>query len=425
MTAPPRVRLGLLETWALRAYQAAGAVLVPLAILLLLPVLLVIRKRRRTLPGRLGFQPYPDRDPAPPPPLWIHALSVGELLSASRLIELVRPRLGARKLYLSVSTLSGRETARDRLAEHVDGLFYFPYDVVFAVRRCCGGIGPGLFVLVESDLWPAAMAEMRRRGVPCLLLNGRLSPRSFAFYRRFGLLFRPVLNSFARVYPQSAREAERFVALGLDPRRIARAGNLKFDAAGEPPGDPQLAELRRELRLEAGVPVVIAGSTHAGEEAVLRSVFERLRTRFEALRLIVVPRRPQRAGEVRALFDGDPQVFVVDRMGVLGRLYALADVAFVGGSLVSRGGQNPIEPAVCGKPVLFGPDMRDFPDVSRMLLEAQGAIQVRDEADLLDRLDALLGDPAEAQRMGRNARRIVDDNRGITQAIADEIGAML
>ena len=307
--------------------------------------------------------------------------------------------------------------AQDRFSRSCDGIFYFPYDVTFAVDRCLDAVDPALIVLVETDIWPGFLDDVRRRRIPCVLVNGRLSPDSFRLYRGLRLLFQSSFNTFDWIYPQSAGEAQRFLAVGVAPDRLRHHGNLKFDVAASVP-DPNVVEaLRAEFFVSADSRILIAGSTHRGEEEIVRSCFLHLRSIFPTLRLIIVPRRPERGTEVLQLFQQDGTeaalasrlsrpmpVVVVDRMGYLSRLYALADVAVIGGSFVPQGGQNPIEPAACGKPVLFGPDMHDFPDVSAWLLKAGGAIQAENERDLFAACDRLLSDPEQARVMGERAR---------------------
>ncbi len=419
----------------LAIYRAGFSLAILLYLLLLLPVWVLTTKRRKTLLKRLGWQDYPRTAQSTRKPVWIHALSVGEVLSAGSLIENLRRAIGDRPLYLSVSTLSGFAIATERFSRFCDGLFYFPYDVAFSVKRSLNRINPTLFVLVETDIWPGFLAELRRRQIPCLLVNGRLSPDSFRAYRFCRVLFEPAFNTFRWVYPQSPGEAARFLALGLEPARLRSTGNLKFDVALSIPGEEALAALRQELNFPTDSRVMIAGSTHPGEEEMFRSVFFRVREEFPHLRLIIVPRRPERGSEVLNLFRNDPVevsllsrpngstpvVVVVDRMGYLSRLYSLADVAVVGGSFVPKGGQNPIEPAACGKPVLFGPDMHDFPDVSRWLLEAGGAVQVRNEQELYTECRRLLVNPQQARIMGDRARRVVTENEGTTGKVVRDI----
>jgi 3-deoxy-D-manno-octulosonic-acid transferase len=424
---------------ALAFYVAVINLLAPPAILLFLPLLLLIRKRRKTLLPRLGFQAYPGDNQSRHRAIWIHALSVGELLSGISVIKELRAKLPGRPLYLSVSTFAAHEIATEKVGAHIDGLFYFPYDLVFAIRRCVRKVRPDLFLLIETDIWPGFLAELRRIRVPCFLLNGRLSPPSFRLSRILSALFVPAFNTFSRIYPQSSEDAKRFLKLGVEVPKICRSGNLKFDLASAAPSSEVIIELRRGFGLTEEDRVLLAGSTHPGEEAMLRSVFHTLRNLFPKLKLIIAPRNPNRTGEIAALFDHDPlrvvrfsdasqvtaDVVLVDRMGLLGSLYALADVAFVGGSMVQKGGQNPIEPAAAGRPVLFGPDMSDFPEVSRLLLETGGAIQVQNPTELIEQCTRLLQDHRLAETMGMRARSLVDGHRGASETIAAEVVAFL
>ena len=405
---------------------------------ILFPLWLFSAKRRATLFKRLGWQPYPPSKPSFGKPVWIHALSIGELLSAGSLIQSLRRELGDRPMYLSVSTASAFAMAQDRFSRFCDGIFYFPYDVTFAVDRCLDAVDPALIVLVETDIWPGFLNEVRRRRISCVLVNGRLSPDSFRLYRGLRLLFQSSFNTFDGIYPQSAGEAQRFLALGIAPDRLRHRGNLKFDVAASVPDRTVVAALQQEFFVSPDSRILIAGSTHRGEEEIVRSCFLRLRSRFPTLRLIIVPRRPDRGTEVLQLFQQDgteavlasrqsrsTPVVVVDRMGYLSRLYALADVAVVGGSFVPQGGQNPIEPAACGKPVLFGPDMHDFPDVAAWLLKAGGAIQAENERDLFAACERMFSDPEEARAMGERARGVVKEHQGTTERVVQDLVGFL
>lgn len=425
--------------WQHRVALAVYRAFFPLAVLffvIVLPLWVFSGKRRKTLFKRLGWQDYPQAQHSHLKPIWIHALSLGELLSAGSLIEKVRDEIGkTRPLYLSVSTLSAFGIATQRFSQYCDGFFYFPYDVGFSVRHCLNKVDPAVFILIETDIWPGMLAEIRRRQIPSLLVNGRLSVESFRLYRALPNLFQPGFNTFHGVYPQSSNEADRFLAVGLEPARVRSIGNLKFDVALSIPGADALAALQQECHLPSGTPVMIAGSTHRGEEEMIRSCFLRLRKEFSTLRLILVPRRPERGAEVLDLFREDevdtalfsqpirstPAVIVIDRIGYLSRLYALADLAVIGGSFVPKGGQNPIEPAACGKPVVFGPDMHDFPDIARWLLDAKGAVQARNEEELYVTCRRLLADPQAARMMGDRARRVVTDNQGTTAKLVHDI----
>ncbi|RLC28529.1 MAG: hypothetical protein DRH37_09345 [Deltaproteobacteria bacterium] len=417
-------------------YLVLMNLLFPVLLLAALPVLLFVEKRRRTVPARLGFQRIvrPRKQP-----LWIHALSLGELLSCVPLVKELHRQISDRPIYLSVSTLSAWSVARDRLAGHFDQLVYFPYDLLWPVFRCVRRINPCLFVLIETDIWPGFLSVIRRRGIPSLLVNGRLSPATLRSCLRFHWLFRPAFNTFVRIFPQSRAEADRYRRIGVTESRIGHCGNLKFDIPPVSVTQSELQTLKNALGFNPQDPVLLAGSTHPGEETIIHSVFQRLRKRHPALKLLLVPRDPLRAKQVAAIFresgyvvrcysDSPVQsadVCVVNVLGKLAGLYVAADVAFIGGSLVHRGGQNPLEAAAAGKPVLFGPHMTNFPDISRLLLESGGAWQVRDEMELFARCDTLLADPEQAVETGRKGQSIVRTHSGTTRHVVEDIRGII
>ena len=257
-------RLSLPSRFALAAYGFAVNVLLPPAILLAAPLLRFNPKRRATLLPRLGFQTYPEFKPNTAAPVWVHALSVGELLSAVPFLQTLKPQLGERPLVVSVSTLAARELAEARLKDFANALLYFPFDTAFAYRRCLARIRPALFVLIETDIWPGYLRHFRRADVPCWLLNGRLSPQSFHGMRRGWCLFGPALACFERIHGQSAAENDRFAALGVAAHQLGEPGNLKFDACGPPPAPDTVAALRQELLYGEHDRIVVAGSTHPG-----------------------------------------------------------------------------------------------------------------------------------------------------------------
>jgi 3-deoxy-D-manno-octulosonic-acid transferase len=369
--------------------------------------------------------------------VWVHALSLGELLSAIPLIRGMKEALGPRPVVVSVSTLAGRRVADELLGEVVDGICYFPFDIPQAYGRFLKQLDPGLLVLIETDIWPGYLHAMRRRKTPCLLLNARLSQRSFRSYKRWWSLFGPAFRTFERIYPQSGTEGDRFVALGVERERLGESGNLKFDATGGPLEPETVEALRSELHLAPGRRVLLAGSTHDGEEEMVRRIFVALRREHPELHLIVVPRHPKRSEKVFRFFEGDglsvrllsetreemPDVLIVDRLGYLNRLYSVADVAFVGGSFVRKGGQNPIEPAMAGRSPVFGPDMTDFPDIASELVAGGGAFQPADEGAFLEVCHRLLNNPQLAKETGMRAQALVKPHLGITARLVGQIAS--
>lgn len=398
------------------------------ALPLLLPLILTTGKRRRTVLGRSGLRP----EIPPPAPgerrIWIHALSVGEVLSIAPLVTAFRRRHPREPVVFTASTLTGLAMARERIGPHVDGVGLFPYDLILSVRRVANRVGPRMVIMAETDLWPGFLHEMDRRGVPVVLVNGRLSDRSFSGYRRFRSFFGPLFSRFKRVCAQSAEDARRFRKLGTPADRVRVTGNLKFDQPRPDASPAALDDLRGSLGLPSDRRILVAGSTHPGEEALLAAALQTLRRSFPDLLCIVAPRHPGRAGEVAAIFrekglslgrlsagGGGPDGLVVDRMGLLARLYGLAQVAFVGGSLIPFGGHNPLEPAALARPVIFGPHMHAFREISERLLAAGGALRVTDVRSLAEAVAGLLEDPRRAARIGRQGRAVVEAHQGAVE----------
>lgn len=399
-------------------------------------MLILSAKRRKTFFKRLGFQTLPkERNPLPDraKPIWIHGLSVGEVLSAEPLVHAMQERFPLAPLLFSVTTFTGHQIARSRFQSSATAIFYFPFDWRFSVKRAAAAADPGSVIIVETDVWPNFLCEMKRRSVPVIFANARLSERSFKGYRRLRFFMKPVFRLFSHICAQTVEDAERFRQLGVSSDRVTITGNIKFDQHGERSDARAVADLRKQLAMDAGHTVFLAGSTHEGEETILKNVFLRLKQHFPDLLLIIVPRNPARAASIRREFQsehvavclmntpsedrpaGPSEVVVVDAIGVLKPLYALADIAFVGGSLVHAGGHNPLEPAAYSKPILFGPDMSDFKEIARMLVEENAGLQVHNADALSDALRLLLADPSNAKAMGERAFRVFSTNRGATE----------
>jgi 3-deoxy-D-manno-octulosonic-acid transferase len=313
-------------------------------------------------------------------------------------------------------------------------IIYFPHDLQFSVHRMVTRIHPGLVIIMESDVWPNFVSKMKRLGIPVVFANARISDRSFKIYQRFPWLVGLLFSKFAKICAQSEEDARRFRELGIPAGSIAHTGNLKFDQDAEALSAEELSELRRELAAEPNRRVWVAGSTHAGEEALICKAFKEIQASVGRLLLVVAPRDPGRAGEVRQEFirsgfsvrylseaaraqecEEGPDVVVVDCLGRLRRLYAVADIALVGGSLLcirGIGGHNPLEPAAYSKPVVFGPNMSDFKEITRLLIETGGCIQVETPEDLSRAVVSVLKDAEHAARMGQRAFHVFCANRG-------------
>ena len=395
-------------------------------------VKVILTPKYRSRSGkRLGFAlgQSPGDSGSGWPRIWVHALSVGEVASAINLVQELRRSFPQGVIIFSAATRAGDSFARATLGEHVDCFAPFPFDLLWSVRRLISWVNPDLFLLVETDFWPNFLWELDRRGIPSLLVNGRVSESSLARYRRFRFLFRPLFNSFQALAMQTEEDAISMRQLGVDHARLEVLGNLKYDAALS--GSGLKAGLdRTALQIPEQALVWVAGSTHRGEEEIIFNAFEKAARSCANLFLIVAPRNVERGGELAAMAArrnlsafrrslggaGEGSVLILDTLGELSSVYGLCEVAFVGGSLVPQRGHNPLEPAVYGKPVLFGPCMEDFAEISRDLLAVGGARQVHDEEELCAALTFFLADPVERERAGRQAQGLIASRRGVTEA---------
>jgi 3-deoxy-D-manno-octulosonic-acid transferase len=376
---------------------------------------------------RMGYLPVSfnvDADAS----IWIHAVSVGEVLTARPLIGELRRRYPGLRIFLSTTTVAGQQLAR-RQVQSVDAVFYFPFDFGPVVRRTLDLVRPKLFVMVETEIWPVLLRECQARGVRTAVVNGRLSSRSFPRYRWIRPFMRRVLQHVDRFCVQSEESARRFIEIGADPGRVVVTGSLKFDSV-DVPGQARARErVLRYFRLSPSRPVIVAGSTMKGEETAVLRAFRRVRATTPSALLILAARHPERFDEVTQRcrqegwktvrrselpIDAEPRadIVVVDTIGELATLYQLGTVVFVGGSLVPTGGHNVLEPAVFGRPIVFGPHMDNFREIADEFVAAGAAVRLEDETQLDRTLVELLGDSVRRARLGAAARALVDANRG-------------
>ncbi|RJX27228.1 MAG: 3-deoxy-D-manno-octulosonic acid transferase [Desulfurivibrio sp.] len=414
-----------------------------LGLVLLWPLLLLLvvgkAKYRLRIPARLGFGlgELAEKIPAGRPRIWIHALSVGEVASSVTLVQAIREHFPEATLLFSASTAAGERFARSSEGLPVDLFIQFPLDVYPVARRFVKTLRPDLFVLVETDFWPNFLHQLAAGNIAALLVNGRISRKSYRKYSFFQAFFLPMFRSFSFLAMQRQEDVEKMVSLGVAAARVKTLGNLKYDAMLPKAGARQIS--RNELGIAADRPLLIAGSTHEGEEEILCRVYRELAARFPDLFLILAPRNIERAAAVVKLVRGkglavstrragrhaDDQLLVLDTMGELAGLYRLADIAFIGGSLVARGGHNPLEPAIAGIPVFFGPHMEDFADVVEDMLAAGCAIQVSGEQELLQSLSSYLQEPELGREKGRAARQFVKSRQGVNMRHIDLIRQVL
>lgn len=413
------------------------------AVVLMSPYFLYQGLRHRKYVGsvkqRLGYLPVAfnlDADES----IWVHAVSVGEVLTARPLLADLKRRYPRLRIFLSTTTLTGQQLARRDMRD-VDFVFYFPFDWTFAARRTLNLVRPRLFVTIDTEIWPNLLRECRRRGVKTVLVNGRISFRSYPRYRLVRRFFSRVLADVDRFCVQSDESARRLVDLGADPSTLTVTGNLKFDSL-ETNANPGVARVLRFFRMSPSRPVIVAGSTLKGEEAAVVRAFNRVRTAGNHALLVLAPRHPERFDEVQRLcqheglsvvrrselpIDAEPRAdaVILDTFGELAQLYQIATAVFVGGSLVPWGGHNILEPAVFGRPVLFGPHMQNFAEIAEEFLRNGAAIQVRSARELEDAMVELMDDPVKRARLGAAARALVEANRGAKDKTMAVITALL
>jgi 3-deoxy-D-manno-octulosonic-acid transferase len=407
-----------------------------------------------SLPQRMGYLPVSfnlDGDES----IWIHAVSVGEVLTARALLPQLRERYPRLRLFVSTTTMTGQHVAKTSLP-FVDQVFYLPFDLGFIVDRTLRLVRPRLFVMMETEIWPNLLRACNRDGVKTALVNGRISSRSYPRYRVARFFFRRVLAHVDRFCMQGEESARRILDIGALRERVTVTGSLKFDSLDFPQVDRGPAEasptvqarhrrhqgpsvhdvhhrgrarVLRYFRVDRARPVVIAASTLKGEEEPVLEAFQRIRATMTNALLIVAPRKPERFDEVERIVrragwnvarrtelrvDAEPRhdVVILDTIGELAELFQVATVVFVGGSLVDAGGHNILEPAVFGKPIVFGPHMHNFAEISRTFLDNGAAVQVRSGRELESVLLELLGDPVRRASLGAAARALVEANRG-------------
>lgn len=394
--------------------------------LIYLPVYLFKGKFHRGFLRRLGFFPEGlvfDK------PIWIHAVSVGEVMAMRELINELRRNYPQKSLVISTVTPTGNKIARS-IAQEGDFITYLPLDFSFILKRVLRRVKPCVFIIAETEIWPNLITSLHKSGIPIAILNARISDASFKGYSAIKYLLKPILNKVNIFCAQSGNDSFRLNTLGAKPVNIMVTGNMKFDQIS--PRAPDPVAYKKRLGLKSNERLLVAGSTHPGEEVILLNAYRLLLNNFSELRLLIAPRHPERADEIKNLadnlgfkpervsllnLDSPPrnEVFILDTVGELASFYSAADIVFVGGSLVKRGGQNILEPASAGKPVIFGPHMFNFRDIAQAFLENKAALEVLDRDGLVVAVSSLLNNNLKVERLVKNALEVISNNQGATK----------
>lgn len=408
-----------------------------LVLVLALPYFLLMGVMRgkylENFPARLGF--YRHRSGAHD--LWIHAVSVGETIAARPIVSAVEEQRPGTSIVFTTTTLTGQAQARRLYPDAT--VTYFPFDFAFAVRRFLNHHRPGAFATMETELWPNVTRIARKNGLPQLLANGRISDRSFPRYRAVRFAVRHVLNKYDRILAREETDRERFIAIGATPESVEVTGNVKFDYE---PDDTPLEIGSRLDRLVAGRKVVVFGSTMEGEDEELLPEIERLVAEHHAF-VVIAPRKAERFEQVAGLLatsslrfvrrseleglpeSADADLLLLDTFGELAKVYRYASAAFIGGTLVPRGGHNPIEAAAAGVPVCFGRSMSNFREIAQVFLHNEAAMEVSSAAEAVDFVARMLDDAHLQRSWGERGRASVMQNRGASKRTAQRIVELL
>jgi 3-deoxy-D-manno-octulosonic-acid transferase len=378
--------------------------------------------------------------------IWIHAVSVGEVLAAKPLIDGLKLRFPSRPIFVSTTTETGQRLARERLSG-ADGMFYFPLDWVVPVRRALGNIRPSVVIVMETEIWPNFLREARRKNIPVVFANARISQKSFARFKRWEFLIGPffseTLQDAALFLPQTPEDATRLASMGASAQQMEVMGNLKYDA--EPPQlSPFGSWLEQQIRQQERWPVIVAGSVVEGEEDAVVAAYDMVQRQWRRTLLILAPRKPDRFDAATAVskeggwrvirrteidvavpLDEGVDVLLLDSIGELAALYAVADATFVGGSLVPSGGHNILEPAWFAQPPVFGNSMENFQDMADQFLDGHAGVQVASAESLGKVWVQLIQDSVMRERMGKAARAIAERNRGTAKRTLDRIAPLI
>jgi 3-deoxy-D-manno-octulosonic-acid transferase len=413
-----------------------------------LPYMLLTGRWHKDMAQRFGVYPKESLDKmAGGGNIWLHAVSVGEVMAAGTLVEGLLKKYPEKKIVISTTTKTGNDIARKRFGDRAV-IIYFPADISFVVKKALKAIKPKALIIIETEIWPNVITALNKMSVPVIIVNGRISPRSFKGYMRIRPVIKGVLKNVELFCMQGREYADRIRSMGAPPERVIVTGNMKFDAAARTyaSGSLDVDAIKNDLNIKDGETLFIAGSTHKPEEEMIMNVYNELLGSVPGLRLLIAPRHVERTTEIEGVVrkmgfsparismqtrqtmrapDAQRSVLILDTIGRLSRIFSAGTIVFIGGSLMPRGGQNILEPAIFSKPILFGPHMFNFKDITETFLNREAARMVKSADQLREASSDLLTDPEKRRELGERAKKIVDENMGATERNIDKISEKL
>lgn len=408
-----------------------------LLVVLAMPVFITRLVREEGFGKRMrqsfGFLPEAELEPVVGKQcIWLHAASVGEIVAASPITKEIRRQFPDRPLLVSVVTATGYAMAK-RIITDADSIIFFPLDLPGISHNVVRRIRPSVFVMVETELWPNFLRAARNFSIPVMMVNGRISDKSVGKYRYLRSILTDMLNTVNKFCMQSALDAQYIIRLGADPQRVVVTGNTKFDQSYTSVTQEEQQKVREQMGIEDAFPVIVAGSTHKGEEEILLSALQKVKQKFPSAKMVIAPRDIMRAEEIEKItvsfgfkasrwtmlkkkYTNSHDVVLLDTIGELGKVYSVGTIIYVGGSLVTRGGHNILEPAAHGKPILVGPHMFNFKDTYALFSKREACITVHDADMLAEKIEYIISNEEVCQRMSQETVSIINENRGAARS---------
>lgn len=368
------------------------------------------------------------------PTIWVHAVSVGEINAIEALVKTIRQEWPDKNIVISTVTRTGQAVANTKLQNIADAIVYFPYDFVWAINSAIKAINPSMVIIAETEIWPNFANLLAKKKIPLLIANGRISPSSYNGYKKMKPFFEQVLSKYTLILMQTKGDAQRIIDIGAPHEKTQVMGNLKFDITKDL-SDEQITILKNEFKSH-NTKVLIAGSTHKGEDEIVLAVFNKIKKKQPELKLLLAPRHPERLAQVEELvkksnlnygfrskkddFENN-EIILLDTMGELGKLYSICDIAFIGGSFSGTGGHNPLEAMIFDKPVISGPTVFNFKDIYKYLKATKAVKVVETEIEFASELEILLNDDKKYTIASADCHKIFEQNRGAIQYVIDRM----